>query len=75
MLLTESKKLRIKTTKRKKINSNTSGSTQFDLIVLWQKKKGNIPDFFDNILSLVIVAKKKRKNLKVTEPTEISTKS
>lgn len=39
------------------------------------KKKGNIPDFFDNILSLVIVAKKKRKNLKVTEPTEISTKS
>lgn len=40
-----------------------------------KKKKGNIPDFFDNILSLVIVAKKKRKNLKVTEPTEISTKS
>lgn len=75
MLLTKSKKLRTKTTKRKKNNSNASGSTQFDLIVLWQKKKGNIPDFFDNILSLVIVAKKKRKNLKVTEPTEISTKS
>lgn len=75
MLLTKSKKLRTKTTKRKKNNSNASGSTQFDLIVLWQKKKGNISDFFDNILSLVIVAKKKRKNLKVTEPTEISTKS
>lgn len=74
MLLTKSKKLRIKTTKRKKIDSNTSGSTQFDLIVLWQKK-GNIPDFFDNILSLVIVAKKKRKNLKVAEQAEISTKS
>ena len=59
MLLTESKNLEPKQQKGKRlivIQVDQHSST----LLFSDKKKGNIPDFFDNILSLVIVAKKEK---------------